>query len=128
MRKPRWVEREVVLALHERLVAEFGGIIGLRDEPMFELALARPVNQFSYGRPTIFDLAAAYAFGLARNHRFLDGNKRIGFAIAVLFLELNDYRFKASEADATIRTLALAAGEIGEPEYAAWMKENSVKK
>ena len=128
MKKPRWVQRDVVLALHERLVAEFGGSSGMRDETLFDSALARPLNRFSHKKPSIFDLAAAYAFGLARNHAFLDGNKRIGFATAVLFLELNGYRFIATEADATIQTLALAAGEIDEPNYAEWIMENSRKK
>ncbi len=127
MKAPQWLLRETVLALQERLLAEFGGLSGLRDEGLFDSALARPQQLFAYGKPSLFDLAAAYAFGLVRNHPFLDGNKRIGFTAAVVFLELNGYRFAATEADATIKTLALAARELDEAGYAAWLKENSRK-
>ncbi len=125
MKEPRWVLREAVLALHERLLAEFGGLAGLRDAGLFDSALARPHQLFAYGRPAITDLAAAYAFGLVRNHPFLDGNKRIGFATAVLFLELNGCAFAAAEIDAVVQTLALAAGALDEAGYAAWLQENS---
>jgi len=125
MNEPQWVLREVVLALQDRLLAEFGGLSGLRDPGLFDSALARPEQLFAYGEPTLHELAAAYAYGLVRNHPFMDGNKRIGFTTAVLFLELNGLRFAASEADATIQTLALAAGEMEEAEYAAWLEENS---
>lgn len=124
MKKPQWLLRETVLALHERLLAEFGGLGGVRDEGLFDSALARPQQLLAYGKPNLFDLAAAYAFGLVRNHPFLDGNKRIGFTAAVVFLELNGYRFTASEAEATIQTLALAARELDEAGYAVWLKAN----
>ncbi len=124
MKTPEWVLRETVLALHERLLAEFGGIGGLRDEGLLDSALARPCQLLACGKPEIFDLAAAYAFGLTRNHPFADGNKRVGITTAILFLELNGWRFTASEADATLNTLALAAGEIGEAGYARWLKAN----
>lgn len=127
MKEPQWVLRETALALQERLLAEFGGLSGLRDAGLLESALARPQQLFAYGKPSLFDLAAAYAFGLVRNHPFLDGNKRIGFTTAVVFLELNGYCFAASEVDATIKTLALAAGELDEADYAAWLKANSQK-
>lgn len=127
MRTPRWVLRETVLALQERLLAEFGGLSGLRDEGMLDSALARPQQLMAYGQPSIFELAAAYAFGLVRNHPFLDGNKRIGFTTAVVFLELNGHRFSAMEADATIKTMALAARDLDEAGYAKWLKENSRK-
>jgi death on curing protein len=123
-----WLQRETILALQERLFAEFGGASGIRDENLFESALARPLNRFAYGKPTIFQLAAAYAFGLVRNEPFIDGNKRIGFASAVLFLELNGYRFVASEADATVQTLALAASDLNEEQFANWLKQNSTKR
>lgn len=126
MTEPQWVFRETVLALQELLLAEFGGAAGLRDEGLFDSALARPENRFVYEQADIFDLAAAYAFGLVRNHPFIDGNKRIGFTVAVLFLELNGWRFVATEADAVIQTLAMAASVLDEPEYAAWLKLNSV--
>lgn len=125
MKEPRWVLRETVLALQERLLAEFGGLSGLRDAGLVDSALARPQQLFAYGKPTVWALAAAYAFGLARNHPFLDGNKRIGFATAVLFLELNGWKFTASEVDAVVQTLALAAGALNEASYAAWLKKNS---
>jgi len=125
MKEPVWVLREVVHALHERLLSEFGGAAGVRDDGMLESALSRPANQFAYGSPSILEMAAAYAFGLVRNHPFVDGNKRIGFATAILFLELNGYRFTASEADATVQTLALAAHAVDEAGFAAWLGANS---
>ena len=128
MKEPAWVHRETVLALQERLLAEFGGAAGIRDEGLLDSALARPLNRFAYEKPTMFELAANYAFGLVRNHPFLDGNKRIGFATAVLFLELNGYRFAATEVDATIQTLALAARKLGEAGYARWLNANSKKR
>jgi death-on-curing protein len=121
---PVWVLREAVVAVHEQLMATFGGPAGIRDGGLLDSALARPENLLSYGRPTIFDLAASYGFGLVKNHPFVDGNKRIGFTVAVMFLEINGYRFEAAEADAIVRTLALAAGEMGEAEYAAWLEAN----
>lgn len=125
MKEPVWVRRDVVLAFHERLLAEHGGSAGIRDEGMLESALGRPENLFAYGKPTLFDLAASYAFGLVKNHPFIDGNKRIGFATAALFLELNDRHFGAHEVEVVLRTLALAAGEMSEADYAKWLKANS---
>lgn len=127
MKEPQWVLRETVLALQERLLAEFGGLSGVRDAGLLDSALARPQHLSAYGKPSLFHLAAAYAFGLVRNHPFLDGNKRIGFTAAVLFLELNGQRFTAAEADATIKTLALAASELDEAAYIIWLKQNSRK-
>ena len=125
MKEPVWVRRDVVLAYHERLLSEHGGSAGIRDEGLFESALGRPQNLFAYAKPTLFELAASYAFGLVKNHPFIDGNKRIGFATAALFLELNDLCFFATEVEVVLRTLALAAGESSEAEYAAWLKANS---
>lgn len=125
MKTPQWVLRETVLALQERLLAEFGGLSGLRDAGLLDSALARPEQLLAYGKPDRFDLAAAYASGLVRNHPFLDGNKRIGFTTAILFLELNGFQFFATEADATLKTLALAARDLSEADYAAWLKTNS---
>jgi death-on-curing protein len=116
---------ETVLSLHEQLLAAFGGAPGIREEGLFDSALARPENLFAYGKPSIFDLAASYAFGLVKNHPFVDGNKRTGFAVAALFIELNGYRFGAAEADVVVRTLGLAAGAISEAEYSAWLKVNA---
>lgn len=102
-----------------------GGLAGIRDEGLLDSALARPEHLLAYGKPRIFERAAAYAFGLAKNHPFIDGNKRIGFAAAIVFLEANGRRFHGSEADATVQTLALAAGAASEAEYATWLKANS---
>jgi death-on-curing protein len=125
VRRPEWVLPETVIALHEQLLAAFGGSAGMRDAGLLQSALARPENLLVHGSPTVFDLAASYAFGLVKNHPFIDGNKRTGFAAAVLFLELNGRRFDAAEADATIRTLALAVGESSEREFADWLRANS---
>lgn len=125
MKTPAWVRRDVVRAVQEMLLAEHGGAAGIRDEGMLDSALSRPENLFAYGKPTVFELAAAYAFGLAKNHPFIDGNKRIAFAAAIMFLELNGYRFTASEVDAVLKTLALAASEMTESDYATWIETNS---
>jgi death-on-curing protein len=125
MKEPCWVLRETVLALHGELLAEFGGLGGTRDEGLLDSALARPRQLFACGKPEICTLAAASAFGLVRNHPFLDGNKRIGFAVAVLFLQLNDRVFSAPEVDAVVQTLALAAGALSEGGCAAWLQRNS---
>ena len=125
MKEPVWVLREVVMLLHEESLAQHGGSAGVRDEGLLDSALGRPQNLFAYGKPTLSDLAASYAFGLVKNHPFIDGNKRTGFVTAATFLELNGRIFTASEVDATIRTLALAAGEMSEAEFSTWMKTNS---
>ena len=125
MKRPVWVLPETVATLHEQLLAVFGGAVGVRDAGLLQSALARPENLLAYGTPTAFELAASYAFGLVKNHPFVDGNKRTGIAVAVLFLELNGYRFEATEADATVRTLALAAGEMKEGAFAEWLTANS---
>jgi death-on-curing protein len=125
MKEPVWVLREVVLMAHEQSLAQFGGSAGVRDEGLMDSALGKPQNLFAYGKPNLFALAASYAFGLVKNHPFIDGNKRTGFIAAVVFLELNGYKFLAGEVDATLQTLALAAGEMSESAYAAWLKANS---
>lgn len=125
MKEPVWVLREVVLLLHDESLAQHGGSAGVRDEGLLDSALGRPENLFAYAAPTLFDLAASYAFGLVKNHPFIDGNKRTGFVTAVTFLELNGRILIASEVDATLRTLALAAGEMSEAEFSAWLKAKS---
>jgi death-on-curing protein len=107
------------------VLAGFGGPAGVRDHGLLASALARPRNLFAYGKPTLFTLAASYAFGLAKNHPFIDGNKRTAFIVAVVFLELNGMRFQAGEADAAVATLALAAGEMTEASFAAWLRKHS---
>jgi death-on-curing protein len=124
VKAPTWLLKGAVAATHERLLSEFGGDSGIRDSGLLDSALARPENLLAYGKPTTFELAAAYAFGVVKNHPFIDGNERTGFTIAIFFLELNGQLFGASEADAAIQTLALAAGEMGESGYAEWLKRN----
>jgi death-on-curing protein len=127
MKEPYWLTREECLALHEMMLSQYGGSEGLRDDNMLESALAKPRQLFAYGKPTMSDLAASYVFGVVKNHPFIDGNKRTGFMLGAGFLERNGYQFHASEAEAAVRTLALAAGEMTEAEYAAWLKVNSRK-
>lgn len=125
MKEPIWVLREVVFLAHEQSLARFGGSAGLRDEGLLDAALGKPVSLFSNGQPTIFELAASCAFGLVKNHPFIDGNKRAGFIVALTFLQINGWRLEATEVDAALRTLALAAGELSEHGYAAWLEINS---
>jgi death on curing protein len=125
MKEPEWVLREVVLMAHEQSLAEFGGSAGIRDKGLLDSALGKPQNLFAYGKPALFDLAASYAFGIVKKHPFIDGNKRAGFVVAVTFLQLNGWRLEANEVDATLRTLALAAGEMTEAAYAGWLKAHS---
>lgn len=127
MKTPAWILRETVLALHEQLIARFGGASGLRDSGLLDSALARPQHLLAYGTPTLFQLAASYGYGLVKNHPFVDGNKRIGFTVVVLFLELNGCSFGADEADATVRTLALAAGDMSEADFADWLQTHSTR-
>lgn len=119
---PVWVERDIVLAIHADQIAEHGGLPGLRDHALLDSALARPQQQAAYGAADLCDLAAAYAFGIARNHPFLDGNKRVSFVVAAVFLQLNGVRVVGSEPDVVAMWLAIAAGTIGEDEIAAWLR------
>ncbi len=120
-----WLEKEIVLGLHGELVKRYGGSPGLRDEGLLESALARPENLAAYGDPTLFELAAAYAFGLAKNHASVDGNKRIALAAADVFLQLNGFEIRVEEPEAVVVILDLAAGELGEAEIAAWIATRS---
>jgi death on curing protein len=124
MKRPVWVDRATVLIGHSESLAAHGGAGGVRDLGLLESAMARPQNLHAYGEGDVAALAAAYAFGIIRNHPFVDGNKRTAFLTAALFLELNGFRFVASEADVIVRTLALAASEINEAEFASWLREN----
>lgn len=121
--EPIWLDVEIALAVHDRQLAEHGGGTGVRDQGMLDSALARPVNRWSYGETDLAALAAAYAFGIARNHPFVDGNKRMAWISARLFLALNQVKLKFNPEDAIRATLALAAGEIGEEEIAEWFRE-----
>ena len=125
MKKPLWVLREVVFAAHDQSLAQFGGAAELRDEVMLDSALGKPLDLFTYGKSTLFDLAASYGYGIVKNHPFIDGNKRTAFIVAVVFLELNGYVLCASEVDAALQTLALAAGEVSEAAYSDCLKASS---
>ncbi len=129
MKEPTWIDERDTLALHDRLLALDGGAEGVRDAGLLASALARARQIHAYGEdPDIIDMAVAYLAGIVRNHPFVDGNKRTGFLVGVLFLELNGYRFTAAEEDATQAVLALAAGTMDEAAFAAWMRRNVVKK
>ena len=126
MTEPVWIEERDALALHDRLLALHGGAAGVRDTALLQSALARPRQVAAYARtPGIIDMAAAYTAGIVRNHPFIDGNKRTGFVVGVLFLELNGYRFTANEEDAAQAVLGLAAGTLDEQGYAAFLRENA---
>lgn len=121
----RWVDKRALLLLHAESLAEHGGSAGLRDEGLLDSALARPLNLVAYGEPDFADLAASYAFGLAKNHPFVDGNKRAAFLSAGLFLALNGFRLTASQVDATQAVFALAGSEISEEAFARWLRANT---
>jgi death-on-curing protein len=120
----RWVDRRALVLLHEDSLAEHGGAPGLRDEGLLESALARPLNLAAYGEPDFAALAASYGVGLAKNHPFVDGNKRAAFLAMGLFLGLNGQRLVASQADATLTMLAVAAGTLDEAALADWLGRN----
>ena len=127
MTDPVWVLPELVSAVHQMLLAEHGGLPGIRDEGLLESALARPQQKFAFEQNvSIFDLAAAYSYGLARNHPFVDGNKRIALTIAAVFLELNDYSLDAPEAEAVVIYQQLAAGTLTEETLAEWFRDSTV--
>jgi death-on-curing protein len=123
-REPQWLELPVILAIQEELVAEFGGLAGVRDQGLLESALNKPRHLLHYGEPDLFDLAAAYAHGIANNHPFCDGNKRAAFMAAYTFLEANGQHFNAEETQVVIMTLGLADKSVSQSRYAAWLREN----
>ncbi|ARM31158.1 type II toxin-antitoxin system death-on-curing family toxin [Prosthecochloris sp. HL-130-GSB] len=123
----RWLLEGVVLAIHDEQIAEHGGSTGIRDAGLLSSALARPQHQAHFDNDlSVFDLAAAYAYGIIRNHPFVDGNKRTGFLAAYVFLHINGWQLMSSEAEAINMILALAAGEIDEPGFSGWLKDKSV--
>ena len=122
-----WIEASVVLAVHDEQLAEHGGASGVRDAGLLESALARPLHLATYGEPDVADLAAAYGFGLARNHPFIDGNKRTAFVAVELFLALNGWSLTADDANCVLTMLALAAGELSEAGFATWVRKHSVE-
>ena len=126
MKEPVWIDERDALALHDRLLALHGGAVGLRDDGLLKSALARPQQHFAYAEsPDIVNMAAAYTWGIVCNHPFVDGNKRTGFVVGVLFLELNGYRFNASEEDAAQMVLALASRNLDEAGYIAFLRAHA---
>lgn len=129
MKKPVWIDERDAIALHSRLLALHGGAEGLRDRGLLQSALARPQQQYAYAETSdMIDIATAYTAGIVRNHPFVDGNKRTGFVVGILFLELNGYRFAASEEDAAQAILKLADGTLDEADYNAFLRGNAVRK
>ena len=120
-----WIDGAVLLAVHDEQLAEHGGAAGTRDVGLFESAIARPQQLAHYGEPDAAELAAAYAFGIARNHPFVDGNKRTAFVAMELFLMDNGFVLTASDEDALMTMLRLAAGEMSEAEYAQWIRRSA---
>lgn len=118
----RWISPQVIDAVHEEQLAEHSGLSGLRDENALHSALARPQQLANYGEPDVCDIAAAYAFGIARNHPFCDGNKRTAFVALELFLALNQFELTASDADCVVYMLELASGNLSEADLADWIR------
>lgn len=121
----RWIDRQALILLHDESLAEHGGASGMRDEGLLHSALARPLNLVAYGEADCAALAAAYGFGVAKNHPFVDGNKRAAFLCVGLFLYLNGYRLHATQAEATAAMLAVAAGELDEAAFAEWLRRHT---
>ena len=122
--EPRWITYDQVIAIHSKQLRRFGGAPGLRDEGMLQSALDRPINKWRYEQAEMPELAAAYAFGLAKNHAFVDGNKRIAFMSMVIFLMKNRIRFEPDPAQATTIIMSLAAGEVSEQSLTRWIRDN----
>ena len=119
-----WLSDQLVLAIHDEQLAEHGGSPGLRDPGLLDSALARPLNRAGYAEPDIAELAAVYALGIARNHPFIDGNKRTAFVVLEVFLRLNGCLLTAGDAEAVVMMLAMAAGELPDDEFTAWVRMN----
>jgi len=124
VKEPVWVDATDALAIHAQLLMRHGGASGVRDTGLLESALARPRQQFAYASPDIIEMATAYTAGIVQNHPFVDGNKRTGFVVGVLFLELNGFDFTASEAEAAQAVLELAAGTIDETGFALFLRDH----
>ena len=119
-----WIDESVVRAIHEAQLAEHGGSVGIRDPGLLSSALARPVNLAAYETADAADCAAAYGFGISRNHPFIDGNRRTAFVCVELFLALNGYTLAAADVDCVLTMFAVATGELDEAAFAAWLREN----
>ncbi len=124
MNEPVWLTADLVIAFHDRQLREFGGPPGIRDQGMLESALDRPRNKWAYEGAELRDLAAAYAYGIARNRPFVDGNKRAALLALVVFLDLNGIDFDVPEAEMAAIILALAAGEVDEEGLTRWIRDN----
>jgi death-on-curing protein len=127
----RWIDKRMLMLLHDESLAEHGGASGLRDEGLLDSALARPLNRALYGGeppPDVAELAAAYGHGLAKNHPFVDGNKRAAFLSVGLFLALNGWRLSASQADATVAVFELAGGGLDEAAFAVWLRQHITRR
>jgi death-on-curing protein len=122
----RWIGLATILAIHDEQLAEHGGAAGVRDQGLLESALARPVNLDAYDEPDAFALAACYAFGIVRNHPFVDGNKRTAYVAAELFLTKNGWVLNSSDQDSVLTTLQLADGTLDEAAFAAWLRADSI--
>jgi len=125
MRETIWIDLEVVLAIHDEQIAEHGGQAGVRDRVLLESAMARPQNQFAYGEHSLPRLAASYAFGISRDHPFLDGNKRTSLVVAELLLDLNGLELASTDAECVTTFLQFAAGDLTEEELAEWIAAHS---
>ena len=128
MKKWVWIDPRAILAIHDEQLAEHGGGSGLRDQGLLESALARPINMAAYEDPDAAALAASYAMGLAKNHPFVDGNKRTAFVALELFLALNGRELMAGDVDCVVTMLAVAAGDIDETELAEWIRQNTASR
>lgn len=124
----RWISKQALLLLHAESLAEHGGGQGMRDEGLLDSALARPVNLAAYGDPDFAALAASYGVGVAKNHPFVDGNKRAALLATGLFLYINGYRLTASQADTTLTMLSVAAGDLPEDAFAAWLRQHAKRR
>ena len=123
-REPSWVTHEQAIAIHARQLRRFGGAPGLRDDGLLRSALQRPIDKWQYQHALLPELAASYAFGLAKNHAFVDGNKRIAFMAMAVFLRKNGVLFTPDQAQATAMIISLAAGEVSEPSLGRWIRDN----
>ena len=123
----RWLTEEMVLAAHQRSLADHGGATGLRDQGMLESALEKPKQHAHYGEPTIFELATAYALGIVKNHAFVDGNKRTAFFATYIFLGLNGYELDVDEAEAAAIVIDLASSQVSDSDFALWLETNCRK-
>ena len=127
MNTPIWIREEVAIAIHRRQLAEHGGSEGIRDKGLLESALFRPQNQFAYDNPNIFELAAAYSYGIANNHPFIDGNKRTSYVVMRTFLKLNGYDIRASVMEKYQTWMRLVNNQLSEAELATWIEKKSIK-